>query len=273
MDFDGFQKKYKEKFGNKSLIWKTKNKCKEFFCTICNRWEKTMCSNIDKIVWINDIDYVQNNISIKYKEFDLIVQEMDSLKNAANQILDRLVWYWFFIPRFRWISRTEMWLFLGELWEDIYEINSHSLLWFAWRHPNVYESWWWTPTKVPKFSTKKSIIKKYLYVWMWWFCMHNPSFRLYKNLLAEYYGITTEKSITNSKLKKKIWCKAGEKLLKIILICFKNKCWFDENRFILDTILPLVDRMRDSWTSSESINSIIEATYKTTTIPESLQIC
>ena len=102
--------------------------------------------------------------------------------------------------------------------------------------------------------------------------MHNPSFRLYKNLLSEYYGITTEKSVANSRLKKKIWCKAGDKFLKIILICFKNKVWFDENRFVVDTILPLVDKMRNGWVSQENIKSIIETTYKTSPIPKSLNI-
>ena len=231
-----------------------------------------MHSELDTIVWIDDNDYILQSIRIKFQEYDFIIQEMENLEKTAGKILNDLQNYWFFIPKLKWVSGIELGLFLWELGQDIYEIGPHSLLGFAGRHPNVYESGGWNPTKSPRFSTKKSIIKKYLYVRMWGFCMHNPSFRLYKNLLSEYYGITTEKSVTNSRLKKKIWCKAGDKFLKIILICFKNKVWFDENRFIVDTILPLVDKMKSVWISQETIKSIIEKTYKIAPIPKILDI-
>ena len=272
MNFEEFKEIYKNKFWKKSLLWKTSNKLKEFFLEVQKRWIKTMRSELDIMVWIDDNDYILESIRIKFQEYDFIIQEMENLERKAGKILNDLQNCWFFIPKLKWVSGIELGIFLWELWQDIYDMTSRSLLWFTGRHPNVYESGGWNPTKVPRFSTKKSIIKKYLYVRMWWFCMHNPSFRLYKNLLSEYYGITTEKSITNSKLRKKIWCKAGDKFLKIILISFKNKSWFDENRFIVDTILPLVDRMKNSWISQKNIKSIIEKTYNTAPIPENLDI-
>jgi len=272
LNFDEFKQIYKDKFGQKSLLWNLTNKLKEFFLEVQKRWTKTMRSELDTMVWINDNDYILESIRIKFQEYDFIIQEMENLERKAGNILNDLQNCWFFIPKLKWVSGIELGIFLWELWQDIYDMSSSSLLWFAGRHPNVYESGGWNPTKVPRFSTKKSIIKKYLYVRMWWFCMHNPSFRLYKNLLSEYYGITTEKSITNSKLRKKIWCKAGDKFLKIILISFKNKSWFDENRFVVDTILPLIDRMKNNWISQKNIKSIIEKTYNTAQIPENLDI-
>ena len=272
MNFDEFKEIYKSKFGQKSLLWSLSNKLKEFFLEVKNRGIKTMHSELDTIVWIDDNDYILESIRIKFQEYDFIIQEMENLERTAGKILNDLQNHWFFIPKLKWVSGIELGLFLWELGQDIYEMKSHSLLGFAGRHPNVYESGGWNPTKSPRFSTKKSIIKKYLYVRMWGFCMHNPSFRLYKNLLSEYYGITTEKSVTNSRLKKKIWCKAWDKFLKIILICFKDKVWFDENRFIVDTILPLVDKIKNSWVDREIIKSIIEKTYKTTPIPKILDI-
>ena len=272
MNFEEFKEIYKSKFGQKSLLGNLTNKLKEFFLEVQKRWIKTMHSELDTMVWIDDNDYILESIRIKFQEYDFVVQEMENLENTAAKILNNLQNCWFFIPKLKWVSWIELGLFLWELGQDIYEISPHSLLGFAGRHPNVYESGGWNPTKVPRFSTKKSIIKKYLYVRMWWFCMHNPSFRLYKNLLSEYYDITTEKSATNSRLKKKIWCKAGDKFLKIILICFKNKIWFDENRFVVDTILPLIDKMKIGWISQEIIKSVIEKAYKTAPIPKSLDI-
>ena len=272
MNFDEFKELYKSKFGQKSLLGSLTNKLKEFFLEVQKRWIKTMHSELDTMVWIDDNDYILESIRIKFQEYDFVVQEMENLENTAAKILNNLQNCGFFVPKLKWVSWIELGLFLWELGQDIYEIGPHSLLGFAGRHPNVYESGGWNPTKVPRFSTKKSIIKKYLYVWMWWFCIHNPSFRLYKNLLSEYYGITTEKSATNSRLKKKIWCKAGDKFLKIILICFQNKVWFDENRFVVDTILPLVDKMKIGWISQKIIKSVIEKTYKTAPIPKSLDI-
>ena len=270
MNFEEFKGIYKSKFGQKSLLGNLTNKLKEFFLEVQKRWIKTMHSELDIMVWIDDNDYILESIRIKFQEYDFVVQEMENLENTVAKILNKLQNCGFFIPKLKWVSWIELGLFLWELGQDIYEMSPHSLLGFAGWHPNVYESGGWNPTKVPRFSTKKSIIKKYLYVRMWWFCLHNPSFRLYKNLLSEYYGITTEKSVTNSKLKKKIWCKSGDKFLKIILICFKNKTWFDENRFIIDTILPLVDKMKNNWFSTQSISSIIQNTYKTAKIPDLL---
>ena len=272
MNYDDFQNKYKLNFWNKALMWKTNTKVKLFFSQVHDRWKKTMHSQIDNIAWISDVNYILDNIQIKIDEYNFVIQEMEKVKASANKILSSLQANWLFIPNFKWVSTLEMWLFLWELGQDIYGMSPHSLLWFAGRHPNVYESGGWSPTKSPRFSTKKSIIKKYLYVRMWWFCMHNPSFRLYKNLLSEYYGITTEKSVTNSRLKKKIWCKAGDKFLKIILVCFKTKSWFNENKFIIDTILPLINRMKSSWIENKSIISIIESTYQNKQIPKNLII-
>ena len=272
MNYDDFQNKYKLNFWNKALMWKTNTKVKLFFSQVHDRWKKTMYSQIDNIAWISDVNYILDNIQIKIDEYNFVIQEMEKVKASANKILSSLQANWLFIPNFKWVSTLEMWLFLWELGQDIYGMSPHSLLWFAGRHPNVYESGGWSPTKSPRFSTKKSIIKKYLYVRMWWFCMHNPSFRLYKNLLSEYYGITTEKSVTNSRLKKKIWCKAGDKFLKIILVCFKTKSWFNENKFIIDTILPLINRMKSSWIENKSIISIIESTYQNKQIPKNLII-
>lgn len=272
LTFDEFKEIYKDKFGKKSLIGNLTNKLKEFFLEVQKRWTKTMHSELDTMIWIDDNEYILQSIRIKFQEYDFIIQEMENLEKTASKILNDLQNCGFFIPKLKWVSWIELGIFLWELWQDIYDIAPHSLLGFTGWHPNVYESGGWNPTKIPRFSTKKSIIKKYLYVWMWWFALHNPSFRLYKNLLSEYYGITAEKSATNSRLKKKVWCKAGDKFLKIILICFQNKCWFDENRFIVDTILPFVDRMKKAWISKKVIKSLIEKAYKSTPTPAILKI-
>ncbi len=267
MNYNEFINKYKSEFWNKSVLGKIRPKMKEFFNSVHDRWKKTMRFELDTMVWIDDNDYILSNIRTKLKQYEFIVQEMNDLKIAATKILSQLQSHWFFIPKFKWVSTLELWLFLWELWNDIYEIWPHTLMWFAGRHPNIYESGGWHPTKVPRFSTKKSIIKKYLYVWMWWFSMHNPSFRLYKNLYTYYYWVNSDKSLINSKLRKKIQCKSWDKFLKIILICFKNKCWFDENKFISDTILPLIDTMKNTWLSIESIKDIITETYWSRQIP------
>lgn len=270
MDFIEFVDKYKERFWSKSTTGKTKKKIKEFFDLVHERWEKTMHSDIDKLLGYDDNEFIQKNILIKSQEYDFVLREIEDVKSFAIKILCKLKENWYFIPQFKWISWSEMWIFLWELGNDIYDMNSSELLGFIWWHPNVYESGWWNPTKNPTFSNKKSIIKKYLYVWMWWFRMHNPIFRLYKDLLTEYYGITTEKSIMNFKLKKKINCKSGEKLLKIILISFKNKCGFDEVRFANDTIIPLINRLKTSGSNDETIKSIIKWTFGNKEIPQIL---
>ena len=108
---------------------------------------------------------------------------------------------------------------------------------------------------------------------MYWFQLHNPSFRLYKKLLTVFYWVNKEtKTIVNLKNKRKVEIKCGEKLLKIIHNCYKNKQNYSEDKFLTTTIIPLIKNLLLCWINKEKIKDIIQDTYKNTNIPSYIDI-
>ncbi len=238
-------------------------KIEDFYEKIHARWFKDSCCNLDKFMWKDSDSFLLEEIKFKLRHYELTCREMEMVYRKISILLWILQNNWYFIPQFKWINNIEMWLILWELWFDIYKINSKEFIWFVWRYPENYTSWWWHMVKPSKLSNKKWIIKKFVYVWMYGFQLHNPSFRLYKKLLSLYYGISEEKhSIISTKSKRKIEIKCWEKLLKIIHDWYKNQASFSESRFLENTIVPMIDKMQDNWIGTDSIKWVIGDVYK-----------
>ena len=243
-------------------------KVEDFYEKVVARWEKLARSDLDKRMGKNSDFYLLEEIKFKLKHYELTVKEMQILTQKISDLLDILRGNNYFIPRFKWINNIEIGLILWELWFDIYQMNSKEFIWFIGRYPENYTSWWWHMVKPSKLTYKKWIIKKFVYIWMYWFQMHNPSFRLYKNLLKLKYIVDQEgNSIISMKNKRKIEIKCGEKLLKIIHDGYKNQTHFDENKFIDSTIIPMIERMKSDWIDKNAINTVIEDVYKGKVIP------
>ena len=174
----------------------------------------------------------------------------------------------YFIPKFKWINDIELGLILWELWFDVYNMNSKEFIGFVGRYPENYTSGWWHMVKPSQLSHKKWIIKKFVYVWMYGFQLHNESFRLYKKLLALQYGISEWwNSVISMKNKRKVEIKCWEKLLKIIHNWYKNQTGFSEERFINDTIIPMINKMKSDWINHDTIKELIVDVYKWKIIP------
>ena len=244
-----------------------------FYDRVVERWLKSSRCNIDKLLWKNSDDFILEEIKFKLKHYELTCKEMDVVIKKISNLLDVLKSNGYFIPRFKWINDTEVWLILWELWFDIYSMTSKEFIWFVWWYPENYTSWWWHMVKIPKLSNKKWIIKKFVYVRMYGFQLHNSSFRLYKKLLTLYYWISDENfSVISMKNKRKVEIKCWEKLLKIIHDWYKNHTSFYESRFIENTIKPMIERMESSWININSINDVIKDVYKYDPIPNWINI-
>ena len=103
---------------------------------------------------------------------------------------------------------------------------------------------------------------------MYGFQLHNPSFRLYKKLLTLQYGITEEWTwIISMKNKRKVEIKCWEKLLRIIHNGYRNQTSFCEDRFIENTVIPMIDKMKLDWIDHNMINDVIMDVYKWKIIP------
>lgn len=263
MTKDEFIQKYKSlasKWQQNSRVLK---KIENFYEKVQSRWFKSSCCSLDKLMGKDSDAYLLEEIKFKLKHYELTCKEMDSVSQKIAILLWILQWNGYFIPQFKWINNIEVWLVLGELWFDIYKINSKEFIWFVWWYPENYTSWWWHIVKPSQLSRKKWIIKKFVYVWMYWFQLHNPSFRLYKKLLSLYYGINPENhSLVSTKNRRKIETKCWEKLLKIIHDWYKNKSSFCESRFLENTIIPMIYKMKDDWIDTKSIKSVISDVYK-----------
>lgn len=216
-------------------------KVEEFYDKIIERWYKNTRSGMDLLMWKNSDIYIKDDIRFKIRYYDLISDEISAVSKKIWELLSVLELRWCFIPKFVWINKVEIWLILWELWFDIYQMTSQEFIWFVWWYPETYTSWWWHMVKEPRLSRKRGIIKKFLYVWMYGFMLHNCSFRLYKKLLTLKYSVNEEwKSVSNIKNKRKVEVKCWEKLLKIIHDWFKNKRSFSEELFINNIINPLI---------------------------------
>ena len=255
-----------EKYKSIATIWqkntRVMEKVEDFYEKVVARWEKQSCSDLDKRMRKNSDFYLLEEIKFKLKHYELTIKEMKIVTQKISDLLDTLKRNSYFIPRFKGINDVEIGLILWELWFDVYQMNSKEFIWFIGRYPENYTSWWWHMVKPSKLSYKKWIIKKFVYVWMYGFQMHNPSFRLYKRLLALHYGLWNEwKGVISLKNRRKIEIKCWEKLLKIIHNGYKNQTNFDENMFIETTIIPMIERMKSDWINSDVINDVIMDVY------------
>lgn len=263
MTKDEFIEEYKSlasKWQQNSRVIK---KIENFYEKVHSRWSKSACSSLDRLMWRDSDAYLLEEIKFKLRHYELTCKEMETVSDKIANLLSILQNNWYFIPHFKWINNIEIWLVLWELWFDIYNMNSKEFIWFVWWYPENYTSWWWHIVKPSKLSSKKWIIKKFVYVWMYWFQLHNPSFRLYKKLLTLYYGIDTQNhSIISTKNRRKIEIKCWEKLLKIIHDWYKNQTSFCESRFLENTIVPMIDKMKFDGVGTDSIRTTISDVYR-----------
>lgn len=266
-----------EKYKSLSTKWqkyaKTIEKVEKFYDRVKERWEKQSRSDLDKLTWKDSDSYLLEEIKFKLQHYELTTAEMQSVSQKISEILEKLQKEWCFIPSFKWINDIEIWLILWEIWTDIYQMSSKEFIGFVWWYPDNYTSWGGHMVKASKMSYKKWIIKKFIYVWMYGFQLHNPSFRLYKKLLTLLYlWEEWNNSVISLKTKRKIEIKCWEKLLKIIHNSYKNQTSFDESKFIETTIIPLINRLQEIWLNNEIINACIIETYKNKQIPINLQL-
>lgn len=243
-------------------------KVETFYERVKARWTKKSQSDLDNFMWKNSDSFLLEEIKFKLKHYELTINEMKSITKKIEDLLYIFKENWYFIPKFKWINDIEIWLILWELWFDVYQMNSKEFIWFIWRYPENYTSWWWHMVKAPRLSHKKWIIKKFVYVRMYGFQLHNISFKLYKKLLMLYYGIDDEKnSLVSIKNRRKIEIKCGDKLLKIIHNGYRDQTGFCESRFIQDTIIPMINKMKTDWIDHDTINELIMEVYKWKIIP------
>lgn len=268
MNKDEFIEKYK----SIATPWQSNarviKKVEEFYDRVKDRWIKKAKCDLDNFMWKNSDYYIFEEIKFKLKHYELTCQEMKIVTQKIEDLLDILKRNWYFIPRFRGINDIELWLILWELWFDVYKMSAKEFIWFVGWYPENYTSWWWHMVKPPQLSHKKWIIKKFVYVWMYGFQLHNPSFRLYKKLLTLQYGISEEWSwIISMKNKRKVEIKCWEKLLRIIHNGYRNQTSFCEDRFIENTVIPMIDKMKLDWIDHNMINDVIMDVYKWKIIP------
>ena len=268
MTKDDFIRKYRDiatKWQSNARVIK---KVEEFYKKVKSRWEKKANSDLDDFMWKNSDFYILDEIKFKLKHYELTTKEMRIITQKIADLLDILKRNGYFIPRFRWINDIELGLILWELWFDVYKMNTKEFIGFVGRYPENYTSWWWHMVKPSQLSHKKWIIKKFVYVWMYGFQLHNVSFRLYKKLLSMQYGINEWwNSVISMKNKRKIEIKCWEKLLKIIHNGYRNQTGFCESRFIQDTIIPMINKMKSDWIDHDTINELIMEVYKGKIIP------
>ena len=273
MSKDEFIEKYKSiatKWQSNSRVMK---KVEMFYDEVNLRWAKKSKSSLDTLMRKDSDAYILEEIKYKLKHYELTVKEMDILTKKISSLLNILKKHWYYIPTFAWINDIEVWLIVWELWFDVYQMNSKEFIWFVWWYPENYTSWWWHMVKPSKLSNKKWIIKKFIYVWMYWFQLHNPSFRLYKKLLQLYYWVEEWKSsVISIKNRRKVEVKCWEKLLKIIHDWYKNRRWFSEEKFIETTVKPLISKMKLDGLKDEAINNVIHDVYKSNKIIPNINV-
>lgn len=268
MTKDDFIEKYKSIATKWQSNIRVMKKVEEFYDRVKARWMKKAKSDLDHFMWKNSDFYIFEEIKFKLKHYELTCKEMKIVTQKIADLLDILKRHGYFIPRFKWINDIELWLILWELWFDVYKMNAKEFIWFVGRYPENYTSWGWHMVKPSQLSHKKWIIKKFVYVWMYGFQLHNTSFRLYKKLLALQYGINDEWSwVISMKSKRKIEIKCWEKLLKIIHNWYRNQTSFCEEKFIQDTIIPMINKMKSDWIDDTTINEVIMDAYKWKIIP------
>lgn len=261
-----------EKYKSIATPWQSNarviKKVEEFYKRVKSRWMKTAKSDLDSFMWKNSDSYILEEIKFKLKHYELTCKEMKIVQQKIADLLDILRRNGYFIPRFRWINDIELGLIIWELWFDVYKMNAKEFIGFVGWYPENYTSWWWHMVKPSQLSHKKWIIKRFVYVWMYGFQLHNMSFRLYKKLLTLQYAVSEEwHSIISMKTKRKIEIKCWEKLLKIIHNGYRNKTSFCEGRFIEDTIIPMINKMKSDWIDNNTINDVIMEVYKWKIIP------
>jgi hypothetical protein len=82
------------------------------------------------------------------------------------------------------------------------------------------------------------------------------------------YGIIDGKvGVISMKNKRKVEIKCWEKLLKIIHNGYRNQTGFCEERFIEETVIPMINKMKSVWIDNDVINELIMEVYKGKIIP------
>ena len=270
MSREEFVEKYKSIASKWQQNTRVMEKVLAFYDKITERGAKVSRSELDKTMWVDSDNFILEDIKFKLKYYDLTTKEIEHVQGRIEWLLDILKNNWYYIPKFSGINDVEIWILLGELGNDIYNMSTREFLGFIWWYPDNFTSGWWHMVKEAKFSNKKWVIKKFVYIWMYGFQLHNPSFRLYKKLLALYYWWEKPQSAIATKTKRKIETKCWAKLLEIIHTSFKQNISFQENRFLEWTIKPLIDRMKSWGTSAEKITQTIQDVYWTKPIPSML---
>lgn len=263
MTKDEFIEKYKSLATKWQSNSRVLSKVELFYDKVTERGAKKSHSDLDNLMWKNADYYILEEIKFKLKHYELTIKEMKTIVQKISILLNILKKNWYYIPHFKWINDIEIWLILWELWSDVYQMNSREFIWFVWWYPENFTSWWGHMVKPSRLSNKKWIIKKFVYVWMYWFQLHNPTFRLYKKLLTLYYGISEDNySVISMKNKRKVEVKCWEKLLKIIHDWYRNQSSFSEQRFIQNTIIPTIKRMKEAWINNDAIKNVIKEVFK-----------
>lgn len=257
-----FVKEYKTLAPKRHCNTRIIAKIEEFYDRVVERWTKNKKSEIDYIVWADTDNFVYDDIQFKVKHYELLSSEIENILKNIWIILHSLELKWYYVPKFVWINKAELWLMIGELWFDIYNMSVPEFMWFIWWHPETFTSWWGHMVKEPKLSSKRGIIKKFVYVWMYWFMLHNNCLRLYKKLLTLKYSVNDEwKSVSNIKNKRKIEVKCWDKLLKIIHAWFKYRRTFSDEIFIKRIINPTIRNLKESWFWIDAIQNEINSVY------------
>ena len=271
MDREEFVEKYKSIASKWQQNSKVMEKVLAFYDKITERGAKVSRSELDNAMWVDSDNFILEDIKFKLKYYDLTTKEIEHVQWRIEELVNILKNNWYYIPKFSGINDVEIWILLWELGNDIYNMSTREFLGFIWWFPDNFTSWGWHMVKEAKFSNKKWVIKKFVYIRMYGFQLHNPSFRLYKKLLTLLYWWEKEKSAIAIKTKRKIETKCWAKLLEIIHTSFKCGVNFQEERFINWTIIPLINRIKENGTSAEMIDKTINDIYWNKTIPSILK--
>lgn len=267
MDRDEFIEKYKSIASKWQQNSKVMEKVLAFYDKITERWAKISRSELDNTMWVDSDHFILEDIKFKLKYYDLVTKEIEYIQSRIEELLNILKNNWYYIPKFSGINDVEIWILLWELGNDIYNMSTREFLGFIWWYPDNFTSWWWHMVKEAKFSNKKWVIKKFVYIWMYWFQLHTPSFRLYKKLLLLMYWVWETSTTVNIKNRRKTEAKCWKKLLEIIHNWYRNKTTFNDTMFIKWTINPIIQTIKSKWLSDEIISQTIKEVYNTQPIP------
>lgn len=239
------------------------------YCSYCTNWNQKESKILKKLTLLHTL-ICKKNMFLPYRDifeqdslyikeyldyYEWVEKNIVEYKQKISQILDTLKNQWRHIPSIKGINDIELGVFLGDLWKGIYQCKKSQLLSFVGRYPINYQSWE-SFIKKSKFSPKKSAIKTFVYLWIYWLMNHQPMIKVYKKLLDLYHNNQGEKK--DIKILRKTEMIMGEKILTILRALFRNKTQFDSQHFFTNHITGLIKRLEEKWIKSEVINNIID---------------